>query len=111
MKYKKFKKTPGDIEIDIEDVEIIMGTNFKHLSIFLDSTFCGTCEKHSTTIESNKILLTKLDDIVFHGQCIWCKNPVARYVETGERKSSAEVARHIRSIKKEFKRIKPRASK
>jgi hypothetical protein len=40
------------------------------------------------------------------GQCTKCKNRVARYIETGETISKAEIARHIRTIKKEFKTTK-----
>lgn len=104
---KERKKQPGEIEIHIEDVEIIMGDDFKHLDRLLDSVYCSFCKNgYKETIENYTIYLNRLDDIIFVGQCVKCKNRVARYVETGEAISKAEIARHIRTVKKEFKSIK-----
>jgi len=105
MKPKERKKNQGDIEINIEDVEIIMGKDFDKLDILLDNVFCGHCTEHTTTIENYKIFLNDIDDLIFQGQCKRCHNQVARYIETGENKSEAEIARHIRTIKKEFKTL------
>jgi hypothetical protein len=108
MTNKDRKREPGEIEIHIEDVEIIMGEHFIHLDRLLNSgIYCVHCKNGYTgAIENYKIYLNKLDDIIFVGQCAKCKNQVARYIETGETKSKAEIARHIRTIKKEFKTIK-----
>ncbi len=104
---KARKKQPGEIEILIEDVEIIMGEDIIHLDRILNSVYCSYCKNsYSGTIENYTIYLNKLDDIIFEGQCKKCKNRVARYVETGETISKAEIARHIRTVKKEFKTIK-----
>ena len=103
---KQRKREPGDIEIHIEDVEIIMGEDFRHLNRVLNSIYCSHCKNsYSGTIENYKIYLNKLDDIIFVGDCTKCKNSVARYLETGETTSKSEVARHIRKIKKEFKTV------
>jgi hypothetical protein len=103
------KKQPGEIEIHMEDVEIIMGDDFKHLEQILRTVYCLHCNKgYTSAMENYKIYLNKLDDIIFQGQCATCKNDVARYLETGETTAKAEIARHIRTIKKEFKTIKPK---
>ena len=106
MKRTERKKRPDEIEIDIEDVEIIMGDEFIKLHLCLETTFCGECTPHNTTIENYKIYLDKLDDLVFVGQCIKCKGTVVRVVETGETKDKAEIARHIKMIKKEYRTTK-----
>lgn len=104
---KERKKQPGEIEIHIEDVEIIMGDDFIHLDRLLNNVYCSHCKNsYNGTIENYKIYLNKLDDIIFVGQCTECKERVARYIETGETISKAEIARHVRTIKKEFKTIK-----
>jgi hypothetical protein len=103
---KERKRDPGEIEIHIEDVEIIMGDDFRHLDKVLNSIYCSHCKNgYSGTIENYKIYLNKLDDIIFVGDCTKCKNYVARYLETGETISKAEVARHIRTIKKQFRTV------
>jgi len=102
MKRIERKKRPDEIEIDIEDVKIIMGDEFDELHLCLETTFCGECPDHNTTIENFKIYLDKLNDLVFVGQCFKCKGPVTRVVETGETKDTADVARHIKMIKKEY---------
>jgi len=106
MKRIERKKRSGEIEIDIEDVRIIMGDEFDDLHLCLETTFCGECPDHNTTIENYKIYLDKLDDLVFVGQCVKCKGAVVRVVETGETKDTAEIARHIKMIKKEYKTTK-----
>lgn len=105
MTEKDRKREPGEIEIDMEDVEIIMGNDITHLDKILNNgIYCRECENSYTgAIENYKIYLNKLDDIIFRGQCTKCKNRVGRYIETGETKLKAEIARHIRAIKKEFK--------
>ena len=102
MKRIERKKRPDEIKVDIEDVEIIMGDEFAKLHLCLETTFCGECRPHNTTIENYKIYLDKLDDLVFVGKCIKCKGTVVRVVETGETKDKAEIARHIKMIKKEY---------
>ncbi len=104
---KERKKQPGEIEIHIEDVEIIMGDDFIHLDRLLNSVYCSHCKNgYKGTIENYTIYLNKLDDMIFVGQCTRCKNRVARYMETGESISKAEIARHVRTVKKEFKTVK-----
>jgi L-rhamnose mutarotase len=103
MKFKERMKKPDEVEIDIEDVELIMDNDFSKLHIYLDSAYCGICEKHSTTIEDYTIYLNNLNDLIFQGKCIRCKNPVVRYIETGEDEEKAKIAKHIRAIKKDFK--------
>lgn len=108
MNKKDRKRESGEIEIQMEDVEIIMGEHFIHIDKLLNrGIYCIHCQNGYTgAMENYKIYLNKLDDIIFAGQCTKCKNEVARYIETGETKSKAEIARHIRTIKKEFKTIK-----
>jgi hypothetical protein len=110
MVMKARKREPEEIEIHLEDVEIIMGEHIIHLDRLLNSgIYCSNCQNGYTgAIENYKIYLNTLDDIIFVGECTKCKNRVARYIETGETKSNAEIARHIRTIKKEFKTIKPK---
>ncbi|MCC6834342.1 MAG: hypothetical protein IT213_05085 [Cytophagales bacterium] len=105
---KERKREPGEIEIQMEDVEIIMGNDIIHLGRLLNnSIYCPHCRNGYTgAIDNYRIYLNKLDDIIFEGQCTKCKNRVARYIETGETKSKAEIARHIRTVKKEFKTTK-----
>ena len=106
IKKERNKRDPGEIKIHIEDVEIIMGDDFRHLDRVLNSIYCSHCKNgYSGTIENYKIYLNKLDDIIFVGDCTKCKNYVARYLETGETTSKAEVARHIRTIKKQFRTL------
>lgn len=98
--YKR-KNRQNEIPISIEDVELILGKNFKLLDIFLNSTFCKTCDGQ-TLITEYKIYLDDVCDIIFDGKCSLCHDNVSRYVETGVSLSSLEMARHIRMIKTEY---------
>lgn len=93
---------PGDIEIEMEDVGLIMGEDFDELDILLNSTFCSACKQHVTTIVDYNIYMNKIDDIIFKGKCKACGSPVVKYIETGESKSMGEIARHIRMLKNDF---------
>lgn len=93
------KNRQNEIEIQMEDVELIMGRNFQLLESILKSVFCERCSGQ-TKIEDFKILLDDTNDIIFDGRCATCKNEVSRYVETGESTASSDMATHIRSVKK-----------
>ena len=103
MKHGSSKNKYDEIEIDIDDVKLILGNEFAELHEYLETSFCGECPDHNTTLENYKIYLDKLNFLVFRGQCFRCKNPVTRCIETDEPADVAEMARHIRTIKKKFK--------
>ena len=96
------KKEKQEIEIELEDIKIIMQDNFNHFQEILDNCFCPKCPKTVTTIVNYKAYLNHLNDIILRGSCIRCAHNVARYIETGEQIEMAEVAEHIRFIKKNF---------
>lgn len=91
----------NEIHISLEDVQLIMGKEYSRLDIFLSNVFCANCSDN-TTIENYSIFLDDTNDVIFDGQCVKCKQPVARYIETGEGVSSREIAEHIRVIKKMY---------
>lgn len=91
------KNRLNEVEIQLEDVELIMGKDFLRLPVFLNSAFCTKCSGQ-TSVENFKIYLDDANDIIFDGTCVTCKNNVSRYIETGISGSTEEVARHIRSI-------------
>jgi hypothetical protein len=93
------KNRQNEIEIQMEDVELIMGKNFPLLETFLRSVFCEKCSDQ-TKIENFRIFLDDTNDIIFDGSCATCKNAVARYVETGESTTSSDIATHIRAVKR-----------
>ena len=93
------KNRQNEIEIQMEDVELIMGRNFPLLKSILKSVFCERCSGQ-TKIEDFRILLDDTNDIIFDGRCTACKSEVSRYVETGESTASSNMAIHIRSVKK-----------
>ena len=93
------KNRQNEIQIQLEDVELIMGKNYPSLRSILTSVFCARCSDQ-TSIENYKIYLDDTNDIIFDGHCSKCESQVSRYVETGESTLSSEVAMHIRSIKR-----------
>ena len=100
---KHWKQKPDQIEVNIDDVKIILGTEFDKLHLFLETTFCGECAESNTTIENYRIYVDRLDDLIFVGQCYRCKGQAVRVVEVGETEETAEVVRHIKMIKKKYK--------
>lgn len=92
------KNRQNEIEIQLEDVELILSENYPSLDFFLSNVYCAQCQ-NSTDVKDLKMYLDDSNDIILDGLCINCKNPVSRYIETGESVSSAEVARHIRAVK------------
>jgi len=95
-----------EIEINLEDVELIMGENIHFLNKCIENCFCRNCNPSLTTITNYRFYLNELEDIILKGECIKCSSPVARYIETGENKESAGMAKHIREIVKKYKKIK-----
>ncbi|WP_378410655.1 hypothetical protein [Rhodocytophaga aerolata] len=95
-----------EIEITLEDVELIMGENIHFLNKYIENCFCRNCNPSLTTITNYRFFLNDLEDIILKGDCIKCSSPVARYIETGENKESAGMAKHIREIVKKYKKIK-----
>ena len=95
------KNRQNEIEIQLEDVEIIMGNDFPRLPYFLSTVFCDNCSGQ-TTIKDYTIFLDDTYDIIFDGRCDVCRSSVSRYIETGEGKSTAEAAKHIRIVKTAF---------
>lgn len=93
------RKYPDTIEINLEDIELIMGDSFSFFPTILNNCFCAKCENHQTSIINYKAFLNNLQDISLKGECKRCGQQVGRYIETGESKESAEAANHIRKIK------------
>lgn len=98
------KNRQNEIEIQLDDVELIMGRNFPLLETFLRSVFCKQCSDQ-TRIENFRIFLDDANDIIFVGRCARCDNEVSRYVETGESTASSEIAVHIRAVKRMNQRL------
>lgn len=96
------RKKPDELELDSEDVELIMGEDIEKLTFLLQNAFCAHCTKRTTTVTNYRIFLNDLDDLIFRGECIRCQKPVARYIETGENKEYAAIARHIRRVREDF---------
>jgi hypothetical protein len=92
------KNRQNEIEIQLEDVELILSENYPSLDFFLSSVYCAQCQ-NSTEVKDLRIYLDDSNDIILDGSCINCKQPVSRYIETGESVSSAEAAKHIRAVK------------
>lgn len=65
--------------------------------------FCGTCEVPTHRLVNYRVMVTKLNDIVFQGTCNGCHTLAARYIETGE--DPAKVKR-IRAVLRERKKGK-----
>lgn len=95
----------GEIEIEPEDIRMIMQDDYAYFPKIVESCFCRHCKRYTTTITNYKAFLNKLEDIILRGECLRCGRPVAKYIETGESKKSAEVARHIRYIIKNYKKL------
>ena len=104
--YSNDSMSRKEIEINLEDVELIMGETIQFLSNCIENCFCRNCNPSLTTITNYRFFLNELEDIILKGECIKCSSPVARYIETGENKESAEIAKHIREIVKRYKKIK-----
>lgn len=98
---RRRKSRQNEIPIQMEDVEIILGKEFHKLSTFLSTVFCPHCSG-MTTIENYTIFLDDNHDVIFDGQCITCRQPVSRYIETGVLPPTEPIAKHIRMIKTEF---------
>jgi len=94
-----------DIAIEEYDVELIMADQYKNLYILLENSYCSTCRGASTIVDY-KPFLNNLNDIILKGFCAECGGKVNRYIETGERRQNAEVAKHIRNVLALFKKRK-----
>ena len=85
MNKTKHKK---ETKLTNEDLVFIFGpeyTDFKEKII--PNCFCTVCTppaNESATIVNYDIFLNDLNDVILRGSCSVCKNPVGRYVETGE---------------------------
>ena len=97
------KPTSQEIEITLDDIEIIMGDSYEFFPRIVENCFCARCQEPVTTIVMYRSYLNYLQDIILKGQCARCGNQVARYIETGENKESAGVAKHIRKIIKMYR--------
>ena len=92
-----------EIEIDMDDVEFIMGTKFKDFTIFIKNVYCNFCKSaYSAEIVDYKIFLTPNGDLTLDGKCGKCLKRVVRCIETGEDQSNYDRAMHIRKIKIEL---------
>lgn len=88
----------NEIQIDMEDVAMIMGNDYGPIDKFLKSSFCKACQEQVTII--NYIPhLDDVNDIILDGECNECKEPIARFIETGVSGKSASVAKHIRNVR------------
>lgn len=97
------KPAPQEIEISQEDVALIMGDNYVHFDRIRENTFCSKCDNPATTIVMYRAYLNTSQDIILHGQCARCGHRVGRYIETGENKEKAAVAKHILEIIKNYR--------
>ncbi len=95
------------IEIGEEDIRIIMQEDYHHWDKLTSNCFCWHCkgEERLTTIVNYKAYLNDLEDILLKGECKTCGHPVNRYIETGENKEKAAVAKHIRLIMKQYRTV------
>lgn len=76
---------------------MIMSDGYPELEVFIHSAFCARCNG-STTLVDYKSFLDDTNDIILEGECMCCRGPVTRYIETGGSRRSAAVARHIRYV-------------
>ena len=94
------KSRNDEIEIDLNDVKMIMQEDYIHFDRIVNNCYCIHCSRgNSVTLSNYKAYFNSLNDIILKGSCKNCGNPIARYIETGEQETSAEIAEHIRSVK------------
>ena len=99
------RKQQPDIKIDVDDVQLIMGSDFYRFGGLVSNVYCSTCPEHETTIINYEIFLNDMNDIILQGKCKRCGEPVARYIETGENKNEADVAKHIRIVINKYRAV------
>lgn len=100
-----------EIEIQLDDVELIMGKHFKKgFKKITENIFCNNCtEPQMIKMIIQKIWLNPIGDIILEGQCPECTNPVRRYIETGSILECYDQAMAIRELKIEvLKDFNPR---
>lgn len=99
------KNGKNEIKLTNEDLVFIYGDDYpKFLEIFITNCFCNFCQppaKYNSTIVDYEIFLNDLDDVILRGFCAVCKNPVGRYLETGE---VAIFEKRIKSVRKRYKK-------
>ncbi len=88
-----------DIQINIEDVQLIMGDQFSvAFQACMDSTYCNHCQENCPSVSIEKLWLNHLGDVIVEGRCEQCKGKTNRYIETGENPDSYDQAMAIREI-------------
>jgi hypothetical protein len=82
----KNKIPPMIKKITLDQLKYIYGKNWKFFTEkILNNCHCiCTEESYSVTIVDYNIYLNDLNDIILKGKCSECKNPINRYLETGE---------------------------
>ena len=96
------KRQPVLIELQLEDLEILMAEDIKHLPHVLEHCFCTGCRTSRPMTDNYSIYLDALNDVVLVGSCTKCAHPMQRHLELGENKETSAVANHIRYIKKNY---------
>jgi hypothetical protein len=77
------KKT--EIKISQQDLKFILGENYQSFTEkIVHNVFCTCGDTLTTTVVDYKIFVNQLDDIVLRGLCKDCRQPVTRYMQTGE---------------------------
>jgi len=96
-------KTKKEIKITHDDLKFIYGNEYVLLQEkIIPNCFCTNCPpptKYGATIIDYEIFLNDLNDTILRGFCSVCKNPIGRYVETGE---VEEFAKRIKDIRKKY---------
>jgi hypothetical protein len=91
--------TKKEIKISEDELKIILGDDYPiFCDKILSSCFCVSCA-NETRIADYEIYLNEINDVILKGFCVACRNPVARYCETGE---SDECVAKIKKIKKKY---------
>ncbi|OGY17593.1 MAG: hypothetical protein A2784_00595 [Candidatus Chisholmbacteria bacterium RIFCSPHIGHO2_01_FULL_48_12] len=74
------------IKITKENLVFIYGDDRRFFEEkIVSNCYCPTCKTpYQSTIVNYEIFLNDLNDILLKGYCVKCKNPINRYVETGE---------------------------
>lgn len=80
------------------DLTTIYGEDFHFFEEkIIPNCYCGKCNSpYESTIVNYEIFLNDFNDIVLKGYCEKCKNPINRYLETGQVDEYQERIKKIR---------------
>jgi len=93
-----------DISITEEDLQLIMGRNFKpRYAAALRDVFCPACrQKEDNAVVPEKFWLNPAGDVIVEGACARCNAPIEKLLETGIDPRQYDQAMAIREYKVEI---------